>query len=277
MDRNKVIICVAPVSHTGKAVPPGCRNPLTAEEVAAEVADCAAAGAGMVHLHVRDEAGAQTFKLDVFRNTLDLFTARTDIIIQGSTGGLADLSLEERCVCLDESRVEVASLNMGSVNFGEGVYINTFPDIRFWAKRMKERGVMPELECFDLGMIENSFLLADEGLLESPMHFNFCLGTRGALSATARNLSVMRSGLKGDMHWGLTVEGMPDFSMIACALSFGASVVRIGFEDSFYYSPGKLAATNAVLVEQLVRLIVSLGYEVATPAEARQILNLSNP
>jgi uncharacterized protein (DUF849 family) len=66
MDRNKVIICVAPVSHTGKAVPPGCRNPLTAEEVAAEVADCAAAGAGMVHLHVRDEAGAQTFKLDVF-------------------------------------------------------------------------------------------------------------------------------------------------------------------------------------------------------------------
>jgi 3-keto-5-aminohexanoate cleavage enzyme len=276
MNRRKIIICIAPVCHTGKEIPEGSRNPLTAEEVASEVRACAALGAGMVHLHVRDESGAQTFGLDVFRRTLELIRKSSDIIIQGSTGGLADLTLEQRCVCLDESRVEVASLNMGSVNFGEGVYINTFPDIRYWAQRMKERRVVPELECFDLGMIENSFLMAAEGVLEPPLHFNFCLGTRGALAATAQNISVMQSRLDRGTHWGLTVDRMPDFSLIPAALAFGAGVVRVGFEDSFRYAPVKTARSNAELVEHLVRLVTSLGFGIADPTEARKMLNLPN-
>jgi len=228
----------------------------------------------MVHLHVRDETGAQTFDLDIFRKTLDLFTAKTDVIIQGSTGGLADLTLEERCVCLEDPRVEVASLNMGSVNFGDDVYINKIPDIRFWAKRMKERNVLPELECFDVSMIETSILLAREGVLERPMHFNFCLGTLGALSATPQNLAFMQSLVEKDSHWGLTHDRMPDFSFLACALTMGARVVRIGFEDSFYFAPGQTAKTNAELVEHLAGLIDSLGFETATPQEARLILNI---
>ena len=178
MKHRKIILCIAPVCHTGKEIPPGCRNPLTAEEVASEVRACADLGVGMVHLHVRDESGAQTFELDVFRRTLDLIREGSDIIIQGSTGGLADLSLEERCVCLEESRVEVASLNMGSVNFGEGVYINTFPDIRFWAGRMREHRVLPELECFDLGMVENSYLMAEEGGINPDIRVPQLSGTR---------------------------------------------------------------------------------------------------
>ena len=131
--QEKVIVAVAPV---GADIAPPSINPLTPEDVAAEVVACSRAGAAMVHLHVRDEVGEQTGELSAFAHTLDLIRASSDIVIQGSTGGLSTLSLEARCVALNDSRVEVASLNMGSVNFGEDVYINRMPDIRYWAQRM---------------------------------------------------------------------------------------------------------------------------------------------
>ncbi|MFB6320085.1 3-keto-5-aminohexanoate cleavage protein [Saccharicrinis sp. FJH54] len=276
MKSRKIIITVAPVNHVGKPIPTVCKNPTTALEVGNEVIDCAKAGASMVHLHVRDNTGEQTFELDTFSKTLDIFTAKTDIVIQGSTGGLADFTLDERCVCLNDPRVEVASLNMGSVNFGEGVYINTFPDIRYWAKRMEETNVLPELECFDLGMIENCYIMLEEGVLKAPLHFNFCMNTKGALSANARNIGYMSSLLNtSNSHWGLTYDGMPDFSLAGAALAMGAQVLRIGFEDTAYYAPGKIAKSNVVLVEKLVETITRLGYDIATPAEARRMLGLS--
>ncbi len=125
---RKIIVAVAPV---GKDLETPSMNPLTPEEVAREVIDCTRAGASFVHLHVRDDNGNQTEELTHFSRTLDLIRKESDIIIQGSTGGLSELSLQERCVALNDRRVEVASLNMGSVNFGEDVYINRLPDIRF--------------------------------------------------------------------------------------------------------------------------------------------------
>lgn len=276
MGTRKIVVTVAPVCHVGKPVPVGSRNPLTPAEIAEDVESCAKAGASMVHLHVRDLSGEQTFNLDTFSATLGLIAAKTDLVVQGSTGGMSSLSLEERCVCLDVSEVEVASLNMGSVNFGESVYINTLPDIRFWAARMKEKNVIPEMEIFDLSMVETCSRLANEGVLSRPMHYNFCLGsgTASNLSATAKNLACMVSLMEPGTHWGMNHDQMPDLSMLACALSMGASVVRVGFEDSFYYAPGKTAATNAVLVKNLVALIRSMGFEPATPQEARVIFGL---
>lgn len=276
MGTRKIIVTVAPVCHVGKSVPEGCCNPLTPQSIAEDVTNCAKAGAAMVHLHVRDLKGEQTFELGNFSDTLELIAARTDLVIQGSTGGMSSLTLEERCVCLDVPKVEVASLNMGSVNFGESVYINTLPDIRFWAGSMKEKKVVPEMEIFDLSMVETCSKLANEDVLSRPMHYNFCLGSGMAsnLSATPRNLGYMVSLMEAGSHWGLNHDQMPDFSMLACALSMGASVVRVGFEDSFYYAPGKPAATNAMLVEKLVALIRSMGLEPATPAEARVIFDL---
>ena len=119
--KRKIVVTVAPVCHVGKPVPEGSKNPLTPEEIAADVVACAEAGASMVHLHVRDLTGEQTFDMTQFSRTLDLIRQKSDIVIQGSTGGLSTLSLEDRSVCLSEPRVEVASLNMGSVNFGESV------------------------------------------------------------------------------------------------------------------------------------------------------------
>jgi len=274
--KRKIIITVAPVCHAGKTIPVEIHNPVSPEDIADDVINCANAGATMVHLHVRDENGEQTFNLNVFKKTLDLITGKSELIIQGSTGGLANLTLEERCVCLDEPRVEVGSLNMGSVNFDETVYINTLPDIRFWANKMKEKQVMPELENFDLSMIETCKRLADEGTLNRPLHFNFCLGSgsSSALPATPRNIEYMKSSIEQGAHWGLTHDSMSDFSMLACALSMGASVIRVGFEDSFYFASGRLAKNNAMLVEKLAVLVESMGLELATPGEARSILGL---
>ena len=276
-NKGKIVITVAPVCHVGKQVPQGSHNPLSPEEIADDIYNCANEGAAMVHLHVRDITGEQTFELDTFSKTVDNISSKTGLIIQGSTGGMSTLSLQERCVCLDVPKVEVASLNMGSVNFGESAYVNTLPDIRYWAKRMQEQNVIPEMEIFDLSMVETCTKLANEGVLERPMHYNFCLGsgTASNLSANPRNLGYMVSLMEQGSHWGLNHDQMNDFSMLACAISMGASVVRVGFEDSFYYSPGKNAANNAVLVNNLVKLIRSMGYEPASPDEAREILGIS--
>jgi 3-keto-5-aminohexanoate cleavage enzyme len=276
MKPRKIIVTVAPVCHVGVAIPAGCTNPLTPEAIAAETAACARAGASQVHLHTRDLTGEPTFDLAVFSQTLDRIRAQSDIVIQGSTGGLSTLTLEERSVCLEEPRVEVASLNMGSVNFGESVYINTLPDIRYWAGRMREKKVVPEMELFDLSMVETCTKLADEGVLTRPMQYNFCLGTGTAsnLSDTPRNLGYMVSLMESGAHWGLNNDSMQSLSMLACAISMGASAVRVGFEDSFYYAPGKLAPTNVVLVEKVVELIRSMGHEPATPTEARRIFGI---
>lgn len=268
---RKIIVAVAPV---GKDIEPPSINPLTPEEVAREVIDCTRAGASFVHLHVRDDKGSQTEDLTQFSRTLDLIRESSDIIIQGSTGGLSELSLEARCVALNDPRVEVASLNMGSVNFSEDVYINRLPDIRYWARRMEEADVIPELEIFEAGMLTAVTKLLEEKVLKPPFTFGFPLGFRYALPAVPNSLFFLTSSLPANAAWGVVHESMQDFSLLATAIGMGAAAIRVGFEDSVYYAPGKAAATNVELVEKIVSLIHQIGYEVATPAEARELLGL---
>lgn len=268
---RKIIVAVAPV---GKDIEPPSINPLTPEEVAREVIDCTRAGASFVHLHVRDDKGSQTEDLTQFSRTLDLIRESSDIIIQGSTGGLSELSLEARCVALNDPRVEVASLNMGSVNFSEDVYINRLPDIRYWARRMEEADVIPELEIFEAGMLTAVTKLLEEKVLKPPFTFGFPLGFRYALPAVPNSLFFLTSSLPANAAWGVVHESMQDFSLLATAIGMGAAAIRVGFEDSVYYAPGKAAPTNVELVEKIVSLIHQIGYEVATPAEARELLGL---
>ena len=273
---RKIIVTVAPVCHVGKPISEGCKNPLTPEEITEDVLNCYRAGACQVHLHTRDLKGNPTFELDVFSQTIHTIREHSDMIIQGSTGGLSDLSLADRCVSLNVPEVEIASLNMGSVNFGETVYINTMPDLRYWAKRQQEANVVPEMELFDLSHVECCTRLADEGVIRRPLHYNFCVGPGGSsnLSATGRNLALLCALTEPGTSWGINHDSMKDFSILACAIGMGANAVRVGFEDSFYYAEGKLARTNAELVERLVALIRAMGCEPATPAEAREMLEI---
>jgi len=270
---RKIIVAVAP---TGKKTEPPSVNPLTPEDVAQQVIACEKAGASMVHMHVRDKNGVQTEDLTDFSATLDLIRRSSDIVIQGSTGGLTDLSLEQRCVALDDSRVETASLNMGSINFDEDVYVNRVPDIRYWAGRMAETRVAPELEIFAAGMLPAYMKLVEEGVLKPPYSIGFCLGVRWALPANPETLFFMKTLLpEKDVPWGVIHAGMQDLALLATAIGMGASVVRVGFEDSVFFAPGKAARTNAKLVERMVSLVHQIGYEVANCQEAREILGIA--
>ena len=272
--QDKVIVAFAPVCHVNKTLPEGTRNPLTPDEVADQSVAAWKEGASIVHLHARDEAGSQVADIRCLTATLDRICNETDLIVNGSTGGVSELSLEDRCVSLDDPRVEIGSLNMGSVNFGDSVYINTVADIRFWARRMRERNVIPELEVFNPSMITTALELRDEGVLADPLHFNFCLGFPGSISSDARNLFYLVDLLPEGSEWGFIHEGMIDLSLVAAALGLGARVLRVGFEDGAFIRHGQPARTNAELVRQLVTLIRTAGKEVATPDEARRLLGL---
>jgi 3-keto-5-aminohexanoate cleavage enzyme len=270
-ETRRIIVAVAPV---GRNIEPPSRNPITPEAVAREVITCTRAGASMVHLHVRDQKGNQTANLKDFSETLDLIRRSSDIIIQGSTGGLSTLSLEQRCVALDDPRVETASLNMGSVNFDETVYVNTLPDIRHWAHRMAAANVAPELEIFEAGMLPAARKLIAENTIKAPFSVNLCLGARWALPADPHSLCFMQSMLIENAPWGVIHDGMTDLSLLAVAIGMGAAAVRVGFEDSVFFAPGKIADNNVKLVAAIVGLIRQIGFEVATPGEAREILGL---
>jgi 3-keto-5-aminohexanoate cleavage enzyme len=270
-ETRKIIIAAAPV---GRSVQPPAVNPLTPKQVADEVIRCARAGASMVHLHVRDAGGVQTEDLGAYAETLERIRRSSDIVIQGSTGGLTTLSLEQRCVALNDPRTEVASLNMGSVNFGEDVYINRLPDIRYWAGRMRQTRTVPELEIFDSGMLPAARALVAEGAIRPPYSICFCLGFRWTLAPDPRSLFFMASLLEEAVPWGVIHDGMRDLSLLATAIGLGASLVRVGFEDSTFWAPERPVKRNAELVQKLADLVRLLGHEVATPSEARKILGI---
>jgi len=267
---GKIIISVAPVCLDASSST-GIWSP---EEVAREVCACAKEGAGIVHLHVRDDKGEPTYDISCFERTIDLIRKDSDIIIQGSTGGCYDLSLDERCVSLKDSRVENATLNMGSTNFGEDVYINSLSDIRYWASKMYERGIMPELEIFDGSMAYTALKMQKEGLLTGKPVFALCLGFPSSLRASCYDLQYLCGLIPPNAAWGLVHHGMKGFDLIACAIALGADFVRVGFEDSIYYARNKKAADNAELVREVKNFIGSMGREIASPAEAREILGL---
>ena len=271
---KKILVAVAPVCHENVEIPAGIKVPFTPGEIADEVLACAGKGAAMVHLHVRDAKGKQTSDLRGFVDTVVMIRAGSDIIIQGSTGGVAELSLEERCICLNDPRVEVASLNMGSANMREGVYINTLPDIRFWAARMMEKNVTPEMEIFDLSMIDSVLKIHSEGLAKPPFAFNFCLGFENAIQATPDNLLHLRQSIPANSHWGIVHDGMKDFSLLIAAACIGASCVRVGFEDGFFYQEGKTAGSPSELVERLVDILARIGFEPMTPGQARTMMDI---
>ena len=270
---DPLIITVAPVGAevTRKQTP---YIPLTPEEIAEECYRAWNEGASVAHIHARDENGEATQDPEVYRRIIDLVRARTDLIIQVSTGGAVGMRVEER-VAPVSLKPDMATLTCGTVNFGDGIFTNSWGDMETFARAIRDNGVKPEFEIFDAGMVENARRLAQKRLVDLPGHFDFVMGVPGGISGDPRNLMHLVSLLPQDgSTWSVAGIGRNQLPLGAMAIILGGHV-RVGFEDNIYYSRGVLAKSNAELVARMVRLAAELGRPVAKPAEAREILRLS--
>jgi 3-keto-5-aminohexanoate cleavage enzyme len=268
---DKLLIAVAPCipPYVAKDIP---ALDLSPQGIADEVVRAYNAGANVVHLHVWDKRGRPTTDLTAFEQTLTLIRERCDIIIEGSTGGVNDLSPQERSVSL-QTEIEMASLNPGSVNYDRGVYINAPSDIAYWVGEMHRRQIKPDIAIFEVGMIANALVYAERGLIKPPFLFSFVLGQIGALPATPKNLLFLSESIPANAHWCVAGHGGHDLQMSTLSMLLGGHA-RAGFEDNPYYRPGEIATSNAQLIERLVRIAHEIGREIATPDEARTLLCL---
>jgi len=243
--------------------------PLDYDALTEDIIRSVDAGAAICHLHSRDACGAMTADCGPMIECFENARAERDFVVQASTGGVSDLTMEQRCHPLDFDVVESCSLNGGSTNLGEYVYRNSFDDIRFVARKAHERHVAPEIEVFDIGMIQAVEGLVQDAPFSTPRFYNLVFGHKGGMQPTMKGLLAFESFLPQGDPWGVTHFGREGWDFLAGAIALGAAEVRIGFEDSRYLGNGIQAKHNWQLVERLRELIESIGYEVATPAEAR--------
>jgi 3-keto-5-aminohexanoate cleavage enzyme len=246
--------------------------PITADELAEEAAKCAAAGASVVHLHVRKDDGTPTQDRSLFDKAIRAIRGRCDVIVQTSTGGAVGMSAEERAQPLD-CNPEMATLNAGSLNFGEDVFLNPFPMVREFAARMRHRRIVPELECYDVGHVESCLWLAGQGVIDLPAHFDFVMGVRGGIAATEENLRFLVGKLPEGCSFNVAGIGRFQLPMAEVSLRMGGHA-RCGLEDNVYLSKGVLAKGSYELVGELAKLARAAGREIATPAHARQLLRI---
>jgi 3-keto-5-aminohexanoate cleavage enzyme len=246
--------------------------PLLPDEVGEEYRRAHDAGAAIGHIHGRRPDGSPTQDLETFRAYADAIRARCPILQQFSTGGAVGMSVEERIAAL-ALRPDMATLTLGTCNFGEDVFENSLPTIRTILDRIREHGIVPELEIFDDGMLATADALIAKGLLRPPLHFDFVLGVPGSAAATPENLLHFARSIPPDCTWTVAGIGRHQTRMAALALAMGGHV-RVGFEDNVYYRKGELADSNARFVERVVRIAREVGREPADVAQARRILKL---
>jgi 3-keto-5-aminohexanoate cleavage enzyme len=250
--------------------------PLTPEEIAEDAARCRAAGAAMVHLHVRSPDGRPSQAPELFAAAMRAIRARTDVLIQVSTGGAVGMGAEERCGPLTltgSDRPDMASLTTGTVNFGDEIFANPRPLVRQIAQRIRAAGLKPELECFEAGMIDEARALEREGLISWPAHFDFVLGVGGALAASVEALDFMVRYLPPGSSWTCAAMGRHQLPFAALAAERGGHA-RVGLEDNLFLSKGVLAKGSFELVAAAAQLAVERGRRPATPQEARALLHL---
>lgn len=247
--------------------------PYTVEEIAREAKSAYDAGASIIHLHVREDDGTPTQSKARFEACIQAIReVCPDAIIQPSTGGAVGMTDLERLQPTEIDGTEMATLDCGTLNFGgDDVFTNTENTIKNFGRIMIERGIKPEIEVFDKGMVDYAIRFAKQGYILSPMHFDFVLGVQ--MSASARDLAFLVDSLPSGSTWTVSGIGRHEFPMAAIGIAMGGHV-RVGFEDNIYLSKGVLAQSNGELVAKVVRIANELGREIATPKEAREILGL---
>ncbi|MGL5054890.1 MAG: 3-keto-5-aminohexanoate cleavage protein [Fusobacteriaceae bacterium] len=248
--------------------------PYTVEEIAREAESAYKAGASIIHLHVRNDDGKPTQDRERYRACIEAIKAKCpDVIIQPSTGGAVGMTAEQR-LQPTELHPEMATLDCGTLNFGgDEVFENTENMIKEFGTKMIERGIKPELECFDKSMIEMAVRLQKKGFIKTPMHFSFVMGVNGGIGGDIRDFAFLRGSIPCGSTYTVAGIGRHEFTLATLAIIDGGHV-RVGFEDNIAISKGVLAKSNGELVEKVVRLAKEFGREIATPDEAREILGL---
>ncbi len=252
--------------------------PITPDEIAQSAYECSQAGAAIVHLHARDKDGKPTCDQQVYAEIVAKVKARCNVITQVSTGAGPGLSPDERVKAIDVD-AEMASLNMGTMvrtRWGENsIFLNTRPQIEAYAKKMRDKGMKPEMEVYGHSMMVDVENLIRQNLITRPYYVNFVLGMshQGALPAESKHLRSLIDYLPEGAIFNVCAVGAGQLPMTTLSMLLGGHS-RVGLEDNVYYSKGVLAKSNAQLVERTARLARELGRELATPDEARQILRL---
>lgn len=272
MGEIAIVTCAVVGAEVTRAQSPAV--PYTPEEIAAASVEAWRAGAAVVHLHARHPDGRPSQRSEHFREIVDrIRSAGSDVVVQCSTGGAVGMSVDERLGSLVDG-AEMATLNMGTLNFGDDVFVNARPDIVRIATRIRERKLVPECEVYDAGMLETLRWLLDKGHLRHPYHVQFVLGVPGGMSGTERNLRFLVEGMPEPAHWTVAGIGRHEMPMAELSLALGGHV-RVGLEDNLYVSKGVLAKGNAELVSAAVRMVEAAGRPLATPADARRILEIA--
>jgi uncharacterized protein (DUF849 family) len=256
--------------------------PYTPEEIGEEALRAYNAGAAIVHIHGREYDGTPSWRVEIFHEVMQEVRKRCPIIINFSTGAVG-VDRDTRIGHIRELRPEIAALNMGTMNYAKYspkrrnfvfslVFQNPFDDIMFFLDAMNRNGVKPECECFDLGHVESILPLMDMGLLQN-FQVSLVMGVVGGMGATARNLSHVSSVVPAGVAWQVIGISQEQWLLVSTALALGGNI-RVGLEDNFYLSPGKMAEGNGPLVEKAAGMARDIGREPATVEEARAILQL---
>lgn len=297
-----IITCaITGATHTPTMSP---NLPVTPDQIIEQAVGAAEAGAAILHLHARDpQTQRPTADLDIWLHILRSIAARTDAVLNMTTGGSTFMSIEDRLSPPLQASPELCSCNMGSMNFGTYVMIdryrgrwkhdweepwleasrgaifrNTFADIETILTRLGEGGTRFEFECYDVGHLYNLAHMRDRGLVGGPMFLQLILGTLGGIGPGPENLMFMKETADrlfgaGEYQWSVLAGGRHQLNMCTMAASMGGNV-RVGLEDSLYAGPGKLAESNAEQVRMIRHILEGLGRSPATPDQARALLGL---
>jgi len=280
--------------------------PLTPEQIADEAKRSADAGAASIHVHARDpETGKPTTDPEVYREIATRIKEKTDAIVCVTTGGTMEMTAAERVRVVPALKPELATFNMGSINFSihpvaerykaeeykypwekdfaestkEFIFRNTFADIEHFCQTMKENDTKPEHEAYDVGHLYNIQYGVRKGIILLPIWVQFVTGILGGIGAELENVMYMKQTCDrlfgvDNFQWSVIGAGYPaEFHLATLSIMMGGHA-RVGFEDNIFISKGVLARSNAELVEKIVRIAGELGRDVATPDEAREILGL---
>jgi 3-keto-5-aminohexanoate cleavage enzyme len=265
---NEIIITVAPVPGEKQDE----KYPGTLE-VANEVVQCEHAGAAIVHMHARDRAHLQSVDPTLFKEQITQIRENCPIIIEGSTGGAPEHTLEQRCAAFTVAEVEMGSLNLGSINMFDGVYQNRYEDICFYARKLRKSRIMPIMPVFDLSHMINYERLVEDGELSPPYVFEFVFDVPYALPYSDKYLQLFVDHLPRGAVWFCVRHHQKGVAALRKVMDLGGHI-RIGYEDSPFISNGERAATNVELVEDAVEQAQKAGRTVVRANRAREILGL---